>query len=198
MGKPKNKVFKGFRPTLGYFLFVFLVFPKVFRKTNKHSGKPTIEKKTKENKNTFGKQTNKTTFGKTKKTKNPNPYPRVGLKPLNTCSFWFSRRFLEKEQKHSGKPKIQKKQRKPQTTLRKPKTMFLKVSDPPLDMHLFLFISLLVFPKVFRKPTKHSGKPTIEKKTKENKQHLRENKKTKQLSGKPKKQKTRTHIQGWV
>ena len=48
-GNQKNKVFKSFRPTLGYG-FVFwglLVFPKVFRKPIKPQGKPKIPKKTK-------------------------------------------------------------------------------------------------------------------------------------------------------
>ena len=44
----KNSLFKGFRPTIGYgfVLFGCLVFPKVFRKPNKYSGKPKIPKKT--------------------------------------------------------------------------------------------------------------------------------------------------------
>ena len=52
LGKTKNKVFKGFRPTLGYgFLFIVLVFPKVFtkqqniRENQKYKRKP---KKTKQ------------------------------------------------------------------------------------------------------------------------------------------------------
>ena len=50
-GKPKNKVFEGFRPTLGYGFGVVgcLVFPKVFTKPKKPSIKPKIQKKTKEN-----------------------------------------------------------------------------------------------------------------------------------------------------
>ena len=34
------------------------------------------------------------TFGKTKKQKKPNPYPRVGLKLLQTLFFWFVLMFL--------------------------------------------------------------------------------------------------------
>ena len=37
---------------------------------------------------------NQKTFGKTKKPKRQNPYPRVGLKPLTTLFFWFSRSFF--------------------------------------------------------------------------------------------------------
>ena len=72
-----NKVFKGFRLTLGYgFVFLFWgVFPKVFTKPTNPSRKPKIQKKT-----------NKS-FGKTKKTK--QTYPRVGLKPLTTLCFGF-------------------------------------------------------------------------------------------------------------
>ena len=53
----KNKVFKGFRPTLGYvFVFLFLFgFPKVFTKPKQHLRKPKIQKKTKENQNNFRK-----------------------------------------------------------------------------------------------------------------------------------------------
>ena len=67
-----NKVFKGFRPTLGYGfgLVCFFGFPECFlRKPKKHSGKP-------------------------KKQTRPNPYPRVRLKPLKTVFVWFSRRFF--------------------------------------------------------------------------------------------------------
>ena len=62
----KNKVFKGFRPTLGYvfFVFVFFGFPEGFYKTNKSFEKT---KNTKENQRK-PKKTNKT-LGKTKKTK---------------------------------------------------------------------------------------------------------------------------------
>ena len=74
----------------------------------------------------------------------------------------------------------QKYQRKPKTTKntfgKTKKTKFLKVSDPPLDMGLVLF-GFLVFPKVFRKPKKPSGKPKIPKKTKENQKYFRENQK---------------------
>ena len=44
-GKPNNKVFKGFKPTLGY---VFFCFPEGFKKTKKPLGKPKIQKKTNE------------------------------------------------------------------------------------------------------------------------------------------------------
>ena len=39
------------------------------------------------------------------------------------------------------------------------------------------------FSKVFRQPTKHSGKPTIQKKTKENQTNLRENQQNKVFKG---------------
>ena len=84
----KNKVFKGFRPTIGY---VFLVFPKVFGKPTKHSGKPKIPKETKENqKNLRENQTNKVFKGFR---------PTIGY-VLFGCpkSFWTTK-------KTSGKPK---------------------------------------------------------------------------------------------
>ena len=83
-----------------------------------------------------------------------------------------------------------KKLRENQTYKRKPKktkqtfgktqktTKSLKVSDPLLDMFVFL-----VFPKVFRKPKKPSGKPNIPKNTKEQHKNLRENQTTKVLEG---------------
>ena len=49
-------------------------------------------------------------------------------------------------------------------------------------MGLFLF-GLLVFPKVFRKPKKPSGKPNIPKKTKEHQKNIWENQKNKVFKG---------------
>ena len=137
----KNKVLKGFRPTLGYvcrcrfsrrFLFVvfgfllyfwfsqmFVWFSKNLREnqqtTNKN--KPISKGRSETFKNfvcfVFPKVClvffgvllyclfslrccwcSKKTFGKTNKTNKTNPYPRVGLKPLNNFVFWFSRRFV--------------------------------------------------------------------------------------------------------
>ena len=98
-----------------------------------------------------------------------------GFRPTLGYGFGFclsSRRFLERKQ-HIREN--QKYQRKPNKNFGKTKkTKFLKVSDPPLDMGLVLF-GLLVFPTVFRKPKKRSGKPKIQKNTKENPKNLREN-----------------------
>ena len=49
-------------------------------------------------------------------------------------------------------------------------------------MGLVLF-GFLVFPKVFRKPKKPSGKPNIPKTTKENQTNLRENQQNKVFKG---------------
>ena len=97
--------------------------------------------------------------------------------------FWFCRRFLENQ---TNIRENQKYQRKPTTTklifgkTKQPK--FLKVSDPPLDMGLVLFV-FLVFPKVFTKPTNPSRKPKIQKKTKENQTNIRNNQKNKVFKG---------------
>ena len=96
-----------------FFLFVFLVFPKVFRTPKKPSGKPTIPKTTKENQTNLRDNQNNNVF--------------KGFRP--TLGYGFG------------------------------------------------FLRFLVFPKVFRKPKKPSGEPTIPKTTKDNKQ---------KPSGKPK------------
>ena len=154
--KPKNKVVKGFRPTLvyGFGCFLFFGFLWVFTKANKYSGKPKIQKKTKEN---------KLTFGKTTKTK----FSRFQTHPwILVCFFGFPEGFyrtkknLRENQKYKRQPKKTKK-----TSGKTKKTKSLKVSDPPLDIGLFVF---LVAPKVFTKPKKLSGKPKIQKTTKEN------------------------------
>ena len=101
----------------GYLLYLF-VFPKVFLVFLK-------------------------TLGKTQKTKKTNPYPRVGLKLLNSCCFgfpdgffcvilhfWFSRRFFFVFKKPSGKPKQQT-------------NPYPRVGLKPLKLCFF------VFPKVF-------------------------------------------------
>ena len=110
----KNKVVKGFIPTLGYgFGVLFFGFPEGFYQTKNTFEKTKIPKKT------------KTTLGKTKK------------------------------------------------------NIILKVSDPPLDMGLF--VVLCVFPKVFyktKKPSRKPQKPKKPKKTKENQQNLQKNQKT--------------------
>ena len=113
LGKTKHtKVFKGFRPTLGYvlfflFFFVFLVFPKVFRKNT--FGKT---KHTKENQRTPNK-----TFGKTKQTK----FLKVSDPPLDMfflLFFWFSQRFLENKKHFRENQTYQRKQKKTQTFFR--------------------------------------------------------------------------------
>ena len=73
-GKPKNTVFKRFRPTLGYgfVFFGLLVFPKVFRKQKKHQENQTYKRKPKKTKKNFG---------KTKKTK----FLKVSDPPLDIC-----------------------------------------------------------------------------------------------------------------
>ena len=53
--------------------------------------------------------------------------------------FWFSRRFLEHQQNLRENQKYQSKPKNTQQTFGKTKKhIFLKVSDPPLDMDLFL------------------------------------------------------------
>ena len=100
----KNKVFKGFRLTLGYGFgfFVFLVFPKVFTKPKNPSRKPKIPKKTKENQKTLG---------KTKKTK----FLKVSDPPLDMVCFFVFLVFpkvFTKPKNPSRKPKIPKKTKK--------------------------------------------------------------------------------------
>ena len=114
-GKPNNTVFKGFRPTLGYvFFFIFFLFffgfPEGFYKTKKTFEKT---KNTKENQKNLRENKQNTVFkgfrptlgylffvfffwfsreflenqNNIMETKQQNPHPRVGLKPLNTCFF---------------------------------------------------------------------------------------------------------------
>ena len=87
-----TKLFKGFRPTLGYgfVLFVLLVFPKVFLEHQQHLRENKQYKRT-------PKKT-KQTFGNTKQTK----FLKVSDLPLDMGLFlfvvcWFSRRFLENQ-----------------------------------------------------------------------------------------------------
>ena len=130
-----------------------VVFPKVFGKQQKPSGKPKIQKKTKENpKNLREHQIN--TFFK-------GCRPTLGYVCLFLLFVWFSWRFLE-HQKNLRENKI---------------TKCLKVADPPLDMCFFV---VLVFLKVFRTPTKTFGKTNN---TKENQNNIRENQKTNVFKG---------------
>ena len=160
----KNKVVKGFRPTLGCGFVLFVCFPDGFlqnqkniRENQKYKRKP--------------KKTNKI-FGKTRKNnvfKGFRPTLGYGCLFLFVVFVGFPEGFY-KTKKTLGKTKNTKEnQRKPKKTSGKPKkTKCLKVSDPPLDMGLVLVV-FLVFPKVFTKPTKPSRKPKIPKKTKQNK-----------------------------
>ena len=93
---------------------------------------------------------------------------------------WKNKKSFEKtkntkeNQTYQRKPKIPKQTKK--TLGKTTTTKFLKVSDSPLDMISF-FVVVLVFPKVFTKPTNPPRKPNIQKKTKENQTNIRENKK---------------------
>ena len=94
-----NKVFKCFRPTLGY----VLVFPKVFTKPNNHSRKRQILKKTKDNQTNFGKSQ------KTKLLKVSGPPLDMGLVCLVV---WFPRRFLQNQKNFRENQRYQRKQKK--------------------------------------------------------------------------------------
>ena len=94
--------------------------------------------------------------------------------------FRFSRRFLKK-QKNFWKTKIPKKTKENQKYFREnQKNKVLKVSNPPLDMGLVLF-GFSVFPKVFRKPKKPSGKSKNQGKQKKTNNTFGKTKKTKFL-----------------
>ena len=93
--------------------------------------------------------------------------------------FFVFPKVFRKPKKHSRKPKIPKKTKENQKNLREnQKNKVFKGFIPTLG---YVFFCFLVFPKVFRKPKKHSRKPKIPKKTKENQKNLRENQKTKCL-----------------
>ena len=93
----KNKVFKGFRLTLGYG-FVFAVFPQVFTKPTNPSRKPTIPKKTKEYQQNIRKNQQNKVFKGFR--------PTLGYGFVCFC-FVFPKVFT-KPKNHSRKPKLQK------------------------------------------------------------------------------------------
>ena len=120
---------------VGSVLFVFLVFPKVFRKPTKPSGKPTIPNKT-----------NKT-FGKTKK----QSFSRFQTHPwicfFFFCFCWFSRRFLANQKTPSGKPTIQKTTKENKHNIREnQKNKVFKGFIPTLR-----YVSFFGFPEGFYK-----------------------------------------------
>ena len=126
----KNNVFKGLRPTLGYRFL--LVFPKVFTKPKKHSRTPNIQNKTKENQTNLRENQNNKVFKGFR--------PTLGYGFVCFCFVCFPEGFY-KTKKHSRKPKILKKTKEHTTKplgKYKKNNKFLKVSNPPLDMGLFL------------------------------------------------------------
>ena len=90
-GYQQNKVFKSFRPTLGYGFVLFSPRRFLDNQTNIRENQKykIIPKKTKDNQ-----RKPKKPSGKPKKQKKKlNPYPRVGMKLLKTLFCWFSLMF---------------------------------------------------------------------------------------------------------
>ena len=146
----QNKVFKGFRPTLGYVFLLLLVSPKVFRKPKNFRENQKYKRKHKKTTNNF-RENNKT-----------HSFYRFQTHPwiwvCFFCLFVFpeglkkNNKNLRENQKYKRKPK---KPKKTKTTFGKTqKNKFLKVSDPPLDMGLFLLF--VWFPRRFSKNHKLS------------------------------------------
>ena len=150
-----------------FFFGGVFVFPNVFRKQTNHSRKPTIQKKTKEN---------KTNLLENQKTK----FLKVSDTPLDI--FWVSPKVFRKQNNIRKTKNTKEHQIKPKNLVENQAHKFLKVSDPPLDMGLVLFV-FLFFPNVFQK-TKQILKTTNN--TKENqrtqKQTLGKTTKTKLLN----------------
>ena len=126
----KNKVLKGFTPTLGYVFSLFFGFPE----------------RVLENK--------KTTFGKTKHTKEHQRQPKepsgkptktkflkVSDPPLDMYFFWFSRTFLENKKQPSGKPKTNKPK-----NLRENQTNKTEKTYPRVDMKPLKTLFIVCFP----------------------------------------------------
>ena len=132
---------------VGSVLFVFLVFPKVFRKPKKPSGKPNIPKKTKENKQTFRK-TNNTKENQRKQTNLREHQQQLFLKvsdpPLDMGLFvlllWFSLRFFYKTKQYFEKTTNTKEnKRKPNKPSGQPKNNVFKSFRPTLG-YGFVFV----------------------------------------------------------
>ena len=140
---------------MGLVLFIFVFFPKVFRKQTKPSGKPTNQTRS-------------------------NPYPRVRLKHVKTSLFWFSRRFfwlslvffgifcfpegfLENQTKHRENQQKQTRPNPyPRVGLKPLKTLFFGV----FPKVLFVLFCMFGFPEGFVRFLNTSGKTKQTNKTK--------------------------------
>ena len=154
-----NKVVQGFRPTLGYvFFFVcwfsrrFLQNQKKLRENQKYQRKPQKNKK----------QVWKTTTNNLNRFQT-HPWIWVWL----FCVVGFPEGFYKANKTFEKTNNTKDNQRTPKNNIRKnQKTKFFKVSDPPLNMGLFVFV-FVGFPEGFYKTKKPSIKPNIQTKTNE-------------------------------
>ena len=140
----KHNVFKGFRLTIGYGFVFFVGFPDGFYKTNK-------------------------SFENTNNTKENPPTKKTNIMFITNnnkvfkgfrltlgygfvccfCVFWFSLWFLQNQKVLRENQKCKRTPKKTKQTLGNTTqtTKCLKVSDPPLDMFLFVWL-FLVFQKI--------------------------------------------------